>query len=154
NYYGSADPFADTPATFGQRRKLRSAGFRTDAGSVQGRHSLKFGVQYNNWGLSEDFNFGVTDPAFNPVCVTDDGDAVDNPNLMNPASCERLGYTANPDLLPGLVPFDLTRNGRPFIFRDRGTVNDVSFYGQDQINFGRLALNLGLRVQHYSGFST
>ena len=154
NYYGSSDPFADTPATVSQSRKLRSAGFRTDVGSVRGRHSLKFGVQYTNTGLSEDFQFGLTDPEFNPVCLTRGGDPVTAPTLTNPNNCARAGFVANPDILIGLVPFDLTRKGSPFTFRGRDTIQDVAFYVQDQINLGRLNLNLGVRVQHYAGLSS
>ena len=154
NYYGSSDPFADTPATVNQTRKLRSTGFRTDLGSVKGRHSFKFGVQYTNTGLSEDFQFALTDPGFNPVCLTNAGDPITTATLTNPDNCARAGFVANPAILIGLVPFDLTRSGSPFVFRGRNTVNDTSFYAQDQINLGQLNLNLGIRVQHYAGLSS
>jgi hypothetical protein len=154
NYYGSSDPFADTPATINQSRKLRSTGFRTDVASARGRHNIKFGVQYTNTGLSEDFLFGITDPQFNPVCLTRAGDAVTTPGLTNPDNCARAGFVENPSLLPGLVPFDLTRNGSLLNFRARNTIHDVGFYAQDQINLGQLNLNLGLRVEHYAGLSS
>jgi hypothetical protein len=154
NYYGSGDPFADTPATINQTRKLRSSGLRADVSSVKGRHSLKFGVQYTNVGLSEDFVFGLTDPGFNPVCLTKSGDPVTIPTLTNPNNCARAGFVANEALLPGLVPYDLSRKGSPFVFRDRDTIHDTAFYAQDQITLGSLNVNLGVRVEHYAGLAS
>jgi hypothetical protein len=154
NYYGSGDPFADSPATVDQARKLRSTGFRTDVASAKGKHNLKFGVQYTNTGLSEDFLFGLTDPAFNPVCLTKGGDPVTIPTLTDPDTCGKAGFVPNDNLLPGLVPYDLSRNGTLFGFRGRHNINDVAFYAQDQINLGQLNINLGVRVEHYDGLSS
>ena len=61
--------------------------------------------------------------------------------------------TANPNLAPGLVPFDLTRGGSLFHFRDTGKVNEFAFYGQDSVTLGHFTFNYGLRIDQYNGLS-
>jgi len=73
--------------------------------------------------LLENFTFGVTDPEFNPVCIDADGDSAGPPTLVNPNQCVKLGYSANPDLLPGLIPYDLRRGGSLFGFHGTHNVN-------------------------------
>ena len=48
--------------------------------------------------------------------------------MLLPASLIRLsarpsGFIANPSLLPGLVPYDLTRGGSTFVFRGQGNID-------------------------------
>ena len=57
---------------------------------MKGKNNAKFGVQVSHTFLTEGFNFGITDPTFNDP--------------------------ADPAFLPGLLPFDLTRGGKPFLF--------------------------------------
>jgi hypothetical protein len=64
DYYPSRDPFADTPATLAQRRGLTNWGLRADLAMTRGRHNAKFGVQLMQTRLSEEFQLGITDPAF------------------------------------------------------------------------------------------
>ncbi len=153
-YYSSRDPFSDTPITIGQSRRLRSLGFRADIAYVRGIHNLKFGGHFTNTGLSEDFHLGVTDPAFNAVCLDQGGDPVTKPTLLDPDDCADAGFKGNPDLQPGLIPFDLTRGGALFGFRGRADINQGGFFVQDQITLHSLTIHAGLRVDHYSGLST
>ena len=153
NYYPSGDPFNDTPATLAQHRTLTNWGARFDAASVIGRHNLKFGTEIKQTRLGEEFTLGITDFGFNPVCLDAAGDPAGGAGIVNPAACAGAGFAANPALLPGLVPYDLTRGGSLFHFNDTGNVNQAAFYAQDSITLGRLTLNGGLRVDRYDGIS-
>ena len=66
NYYPSRDPFADTPATASQTRFLTNYGVKADISYARGRHDIKFGTQLQQTRLLEDFQFGITDPAYDP----------------------------------------------------------------------------------------
>jgi TonB-dependent Receptor Plug Domain len=74
NYYPSGNPFADgtglipggSSATLNQDRKLTNAGVRTDVSYVKGIHNVKAGVTFQHTFLTENFNFGITDPNFLP----------------------------------------------------------------------------------------
>jgi hypothetical protein len=152
-YYPSADPFFDQPETVSQGRRLTNAGFRTDLNYSKGHHNFKAGVQVTHTSLSENFGFGITDPAANPVCLDGSGNPVLTPTPTDPAGCAGLGFTANPDLQAGLVPFDLTRGGTLLRFKDAGGINQQAFYAQDTISYGNLTANLGLRADHYDGLT-
>jgi hypothetical protein len=154
DYYPSRDLFADTPATVAQSRRLRSGGIKSDVAYAHGVHNLKAGVQFSNWGLSEDFRFGITDPAFNPVCLAPDGSPVTAPTPIDPGACTAAGYVANPDVQTGLIPFDLTRGGTLLAFRGLHDINEISFFVQDQITYHGLSISPGLRVDHYAGLAT
>jgi hypothetical protein len=153
-YYGSRDPFNDTPATQSQARQLLNWGVKADIAMTSGRHQFKAGMDLKQTRLRENFQFGVTDDTFNPVCVNDDGNAAGPDTLLNPAGCGKLGLLPNPNFNPGLLPFDLTRGGAPLTFHGTGNVNQEAFYIQDQINFGNLLLTPGLRFDHYDGIGT
>ncbi len=154
NYYPSADRFADQPETVNEDRRLTNSGFHIDLSHVKGRHNVKLGVQYSHTALAEHFQFAVTDPTVNPVCLDSSGNPVTTPALTNPGACAGAGFAPNPALNPGLVPFDLTRGGNLLNFRDNGAINQAGLYGQDNITLGNLNLMLGLRVDHYDGPTT
>jgi len=122
---------------------------KADIAYVHGRH--KVGTQLMQTRLDENFSFGVTDPDFNAVCVNSAGDPQELPTVTNPANCGRFGFLPNPDLQPGLVPYDLTRGGKLFQFSGNANVNEYAFYVQDAIKFGNLAVQAGLRLDHYAG---
>jgi carboxypeptidase family protein len=156
NYSPSPDMFNDTPATVSQNRGLTSAGVKGDVtytGGVNSVHTLKVGAQFTQTRLDETFGLGITDPTFNPVCLTSAGDAVTTSSLIDSEGCARFGYQPNPNLQPGLVPLDLTRGGSRFTFHDTGNINEVAVYAQDTINWGRLTLSPGLRITRYDGLS-
>lgn len=153
NYYPSRNPFDDTPATLAQDRHLLNYGIRADISAVLGVNNLKVGTEIKQTRLFEDFSLAITDPTFNPICVDANGDAAGPLTVLNPSACAGLGLTANPNLAPGLVAYDLTRGGSFFRFRDSGKINQYAFYGQDSISLGHLTLNLGLRLDQYNGLS-
>lgn len=153
-YFPTADRFSDLSATVGQNRRLNNMGLRSDLSYSRGIHTAKFGGSYWLTRLRETFDLGVTDPSFNPVCLDSIGDAVTDPHIVNPATCTTQGYQPNPDLIPGIVPFDLTRGGRTFPFDQHATVHEAALYAQDSVALGRLSLNGGIRFDRYSGFST
>ncbi|HYX41094.1 MAG TPA: hypothetical protein VE821_05325, partial [Pyrinomonadaceae bacterium] len=94
---------------------------------VNGIHNAKFGVQIQHTLLTENFQFGITDPNFN-----------------DPAS---------PDFLPGLLQFDLTRGGHLFQFHGHTDIKQEAAYAQDNITLHNLTLNLGVRFDNYDGIS-
>jgi carboxypeptidase family protein/TonB-dependent receptor-like protein len=132
-YFPSGDVFADgtgkipggSSATLNQQRKLTNAGIRSDVSYVKGIHNIKAGVTFQHTFLTENFNFGITDPAFN-----------------DPASST---------FIPILAPFDLTRGGSLFAFHGHTDVKQISAYLQDTITKGNWAFNLGLREDLYRG---
>ena len=100
-YYGSRDPFADTPSTQNQSRQLLNWGVKSDLSVTTGRHDLKIGIDTKQTRLLENFGFGITDPTFNPICVDASGNAAGPSTLLDPNQCASLGFTANPNLVPG-----------------------------------------------------
>src|SRR6266540_2267447 len=126
-YFPSADPLSDQTNTLSQQRRLTNTGLRADVAYTKGKHNAKFGAQVSHTFLTEAFQFGVTDPDFN-----------------DPASDA---------FLPGLLPFDLTRGGRMFLFNGHTDVKQAAVYAQDAITLGALALSAGLRFDNYAGIS-
>jgi hypothetical protein len=126
-YFPSANPFADQPLTFGQQRRLNNTGVRADIAYVSGRNNAKFGVQLQHTFLTENFQFGITDPTFNDP--TSEG------------------------FLPGLLPFDLTRGGHQLVFHGHTDIKQEAAYAQDTLTLGQLTLNMGLRFDNYDGLS-
>ncbi|MFL6463472.1 MAG: TonB-dependent receptor, partial [Bryobacteraceae bacterium] len=154
SYYPSRDPFADTPSTQSQSRQLLNYGLRSDLSINKGRHNIKAGVDLKQTRLIESFDFGITDPALNAVCNNANGDPVADPSLRDPNGCEALGYSANQNLQPGLIPFDLSRGGRLFQYRALHNINQFAAYVQDAITLGNLLVNVGLRGDTYYGLTS
>jgi Carboxypeptidase regulatory-like domain len=148
NYYPSDQ---DTPFTASQNRHLLNWGVKSDISTVRGRHNLKIGLDLKQTRLLEEFGFGITDFGFNAVCLDADGSPAGPATLIDPARCASLGFSANPNLQPGLVPYDLTRGGNPFGFRGAKNINQYAFYVQDGITLGNFLLNVGLRGDVYDG---
>ncbi len=126
-YSPSPDRFSDQPLTFGESRRLNNYGVKADVSYVNGRHNVKFGGQVYFTGLTEGFNFGITDPEFN-----------------DPAS---------PDFIPGLLPFDLTRGGQLFGFHGNKTIKQQAVYAQDNLTLGNATILLGVRFDNYNGIT-
>lgn len=152
-YYPSRNQFDDQPGTVAQQRRLTNYGVRAEIGYVHGAHSLKAGVQLMQTRLRENFDFGITDPGFNAVCLDRNGNPLHLPGVTSPAECTNLGFAPNRDLVAGLVPFDLTRGGSLLQFRDTGNINEYGAYIQDSITLGGLVVNGGLRLDRYDGLS-
>ncbi len=154
HYYPSRDVFADTPSTQSQDRSLFNYGIRGDLAISKGRHNIKLGLDIKQTRLNEQFGLGITDPTFNAVCDTASGSPVTDPSIVNPASCAPSGYSVNPNLQPGLIPFDLSRNGHLFNYYATHNINQYGFYGQDAITLGNFLLSLGLRGDMYYGLTS
>jgi hypothetical protein len=126
-YFPSPDPFDDQTITFSQSRRLNNVGIKADLSYVKGRNNAKFGVQFSHTFLDESFSFGITDPEFNDP--------------------------ANPDFLPGLLPFDLTRGGQQFSFRGHTDIKQEAAYAQDNLTLGNATFLLGVRFDNYNGIT-
>jgi hypothetical protein len=153
NYYGSRDPFNDTPVTESQNRFLTNYGVKADVSTVHKRHNLKFGIQIQQTRLLENFSLGITSPEFNPVCLNSSGNALALPGVTDPSQCGAInpGYMANPGLLPGLVPFDLTQGGTPFLFHGADSIDQYALYVTDEIKIGNWTTDVGFRDDEYRG---
>ena len=156
NYYPSANPFADTPISASQNRFLTNYGVKADIAYARGKHDLKVGAQIQQTRLLENFQLGVTDPTYNPVCLDAGGNALLLPGVTDPGQCPTAGssYTANPNLQPGIVPYDLTRGGSLLDFRGKHNINQYAFYISDSIKMGNLTVTAGLRDDKYNGLSS
>ncbi len=154
SYYPSSDLFADLPTTQAQQRQLLNWGVRADVSTSKGRHTLKYGLDLKQTRLLENFQFGVTDPTFNPVCVDADGNAAGPATVLDPNQCGTLGLAANPNLNPGLVPYDLSRGGQLFQYHATGNVNQYAFYVEDTMTAGHFVFTPGFRFDRYDGLST
>jgi hypothetical protein len=156
NYYPSADPFNDTPITVSQNRFLMNYGVKVDLAISHGHHDIKVGTQIQQTRLLENFAFAVTDPNYNPVCLSDTGNPLLAPGITNPADCATAIPNAvpNPNLLPGIVPYDLSRGGTYFNFHGTHNINEYAFYIQDTITLGHLTIDAGLRDDQYDGLSS
>lgn len=152
-YFPSANPFSDLPATMQQHRLLTNIGGKLDLSYVKGIHSVKTGVSISNTPLTEHFTLGLTDPTFNPVCLDHAGNPVTNPALTDPNQCAGAGFQANPNLSPGLVPFDLSRGGRLFAFNGHTDIKEEAAYLQDTLTLGNWMLMAGVRGDRYDGIT-
>jgi hypothetical protein len=156
DYYASSDPFADTPITASQSRFLTNYGLNTDFAYSRGRHNVKVGAQIQQTPLDETFRFAITDPTYNPVCLDANGNALPLPGVLNPAQCLTINptYVANPNLQPGIVPYDLTRGGSFFNFHGKHNINQYAIFVTDQFKLGNFTIDAGLRDDQYNGLTS
>lgn len=152
-YFPSANPLDDSPATVAENRHLTNWGAHIDVSYAKGIHNIDVGTELMQHRLNENFGFGITDPALNPVCLAAGGRPVTAPTFANPAQCDALGYVMNPAFSPGLLPYDLTRGGSLFAFTGSANIDEEAVYAEDQIRVKKLTLNLGFRFDNYDGLS-
>jgi len=150
-YSPSANPFSDQTQTLSQQRRLNNVGIKADVAYNHGIHNAKAGLQASHTFLTENFQFGLTDPGFNSPCVNNLGAPIGDPTLTGPKSCNGTVSFANPNYLPGLAAFDLTRGGSQFAFHGHTDIKQEAFYAQDALRLHDLTLNLGLRFDNYNG---
>ena len=150
DYYGSRDPFDDSPATLAQSRSLTNFGARSDLSRVDGRHNWKIGMNVMQTRLDEEFSLGLADGAYNSPCL---GSGSAMPGFTSPSQCAAAGLPPNSNFLSGLLPYDLTRGGRLYEFRGRANINQLALFAQDAIALGDLTLSIGLRFDRYDGLT-
>jgi hypothetical protein len=114
----------DTPVQALSDRTLDNYGANAALNWSTTHHEIKVGGVIKRFPIEERFRFGITDPGLN------DPDAD--------------GY--NPDL----APYDLTRGGTLFDFNAKRTGTYAAGYVQDNLHYGGLTANLGLRYDHNS----
>lgn len=160
DYYPSRDIFNDFPATQSQQRQLLNWGVKADVSSTRGKQTIKYGIDLKQTRLLENFQFGITDPAFNSPCIMPDGVGVPDTALTSSSQCAAAGYqpniASNPNVVgapfnPLLLPYDLTRGGQLFVFHATGNIDQYAGYITDAISEGNWSINLGLRLDYYNG---
>ncbi len=112
----------DTPITADSKRSLDNYGITPSFSWTTGIHEIKVGGVFKAYPIQEFFRFGITDPTFN-----------------DPES---------PDYNPNIAPYDLTRGGSFFEFRDTSTNKYYAAYVQDTIRWNNLTANIGVRYEN------
>jgi hypothetical protein len=129
-YFPSANPLNDQPATLSSHRRLTNAGLKVDLSYVKGKHNIKGGIDVYHTFLSENFSLGITNPLF--------------PSFLD----------SHGNLLPGLAPFNLTvPGGIPFHFVGTTDIKQEAVYIQDNITYRSLSVLAGVRGDNYNGIS-
>jgi hypothetical protein len=113
----------DTPVTTSQARRLGTFTLANRWNRIAGRHTFRAGFDFQRFAARENFNFGITDPAFNEP----------SSEAYNPA----------------LLAHDLTRGGSQFDFGAQGAGRLYSGYGQDSFRLQRFQFTVGLRYDAY-----
>jgi len=156
NYYPSDNPLADKSApnlqnqSIAQDRSLLNAGLHTDVSYVKGIHNVKIGAQYTQTFLNEDDVLGIASNTFNAPCADASGNSV--AGYSNPSECTGA-LSANPNFLPQLLPYDLTRGGGDYTFLGHTDVKELGLYVQDQIKLKNWIFNVGIRGDLYNGLA-
>jgi len=159
NYFPSGNPLADRgPAnlqtsSISQQRTLTNAAFHTDFNYSRGIHTIKAGAQYGQTFLRENDSLGVVDPLyeFSAPCVDASGNPL--PGYSSPAQCPGGAAGQNPNYLPVLASYDLTRNGAYYNYFGHTDVKELGLFIEDQIKTGNWLFNLGIRGDIYNGLT-
>ena len=114
----------DIPVTADLARTLATLSSLNRITWQRGFHQLRAGFDAQRFRLGEAFAFALTDPAINDP--------------------------AGPDFNPNLVPFDLSRGGEWFRFREHGTGQLLALFLHDRVGWRGFTLDLGLRYDRYS----
>jgi hypothetical protein len=171
HYYPSDNPFADfspdlQSTTAGQTRRLTNAGARASVSYAKGIHNIKIGLQYEQTLLTEKDTFGLVDPTANAPCLNADGSPDTSPTLTDPNACPGGAANQNPNFIPILGCYDLTRTA-PLPASDGCTgstsgtygyfghadIREFALYAVDTINIHNWTFNLGLRFDKYDGIA-
>ncbi len=157
NYFPSGNPLADLGPTnlqtssISQNRTLTNAAVHADFNYSKGIHTFKAGAQYGQTFLRENDSLGVVDATYNSPCVDVDGNSL--PGYSDPTACDGVMSFQNPNYLPVLAPYDLTRGGGFFNYFGHTDVKELALYVEDQIKAGNWLFNLGFREDVYNGLT-
>ncbi len=158
NYYPSGNPLADLgppnlqTSSIAQNRTLTNTGIHSDISYAKGIHTFKGGLQFSHTFLRENDDLGVVESIYNSPCVDVTGNPL--PGFADPSQCTASGVAANPNYLPVLAPYDLTRDGGFYTFNGRADIKETALYVEDQIKAGNWQLSLGIRGDIYNGLSS
>jgi hypothetical protein len=157
DYYPSGNPLADLgpsnlqTSSISQYRTLTNTGVHGDYSYVKGIHNLKIGAQYEQTFLREHDDLGVVDSTYDSPCVDVDGNPL--PGYASQSGCNGVTSFPNPDYLPVLAPYDLTRGGAFYDYFGHTDVKEMAVYIEDEIKAGNWDFNLGLREDLYNGLT-
>ncbi len=157
NYYPSANPLADKgpinlqTSAISQYRTLTNAAVHSDFSYVKGMNNLKVGAQYGQTFLNENDSLGVVNAIYNAPCVDVNGNPL--PGYSGAAACNGVVSFQNPNYLPVLAPYDLTRGGTLYNSTGHTDIKELALYIEDQIKAGNWLFNLGLREDLYNGLT-
>jgi hypothetical protein len=157
NYFPSGNPLADLgPAnlqtsSISQIRTLNNVAAHADYSYVKGISTLKVGAQYGQTFLRESDTLGVVDNTYNAPCADANGNPL--PGYSSPADCGTAAVQPNPNYLPVLAPYDLTRGGSSYYSFGRTDVKELALFIEDQLKMGNWVANLGLRGDIYNGLT-
>lgn len=115
----------DTPVVIASDRTLNNYGIAPAFSWTNTNNEVKIGLNLKRYPIKEKFSFGITDPGLNDPSV---------PDAYN----------------PNIAPYDLTRGGHLFSFNGSKTGSYNAAYIQDNIKFGNLTANLGVRYERNS----
>jgi outer membrane receptor protein involved in Fe transport len=113
----------DTPVTAAQDRRLSTWTGSVRYSRAMGRHALVGGAEVRRFPVDEFFTMGITSPTFNAP--------------------------GTPGFNEALLPYDLTRGGSPFVFRESRAGTQVSAFVDSKLSLGDVTLSLGLRHDEY-----
>ena len=158
NYYPSANPLADLgPAnlqtsSISQNRTLMNTAAHSDFSYVKGIHNIKVGAQYGQTFLRERDGLGIVDATYNSPCVSlVTGNPI--PGYSSLPQCPGGLAGQNPNYIPILAPYDLTRSGTLYNYFGHADVKELALYAEDEIKLGNWDFNLGLREDVYNGLT-
>ncbi|MGB6973259.1 MAG: TonB-dependent receptor [Terracidiphilus sp.] len=156
-YYPSVNALADLgPAnlqtsSIEQNRTLFNTGIHSDLTYTHGIHDVKAGLEYEQTFLREHDALGVADATLNAPCVDANGNPL--PGYSDPSDCAADEVMVNPNYLPVLRPYDLTRGGDSYTYFGHTDVKELALYGEDEIKAGNWDFNLGMRGDLYNGLT-
>jgi Carboxypeptidase regulatory-like domain len=157
NYFPSGNPLADLgppnlqTSSISQIRTLLNTAVHSDLSYSKGINNIKIGAQYGQTFLRESDSLGVVDSTYNAPCVDADGNPI--PGYSDPSQCPGGAAGQNPNYLPVLAPYDLTRAGTFYNSVGRADVKELALYIEDQIKAGNWNFNLGMRGDLYNGLT-
>jgi hypothetical protein len=114
----------DTPVTASQARHLSTVTFANRFNKLMGPHTIRAGADVQYFPISEYFLMAITSHSFN--------------------------VPGDPGFNDGLLPYDVTRGGGPFVFHDKRSGVLASGFVQDSIKWGRFVFAPGIRYDDYS----
>ena len=158
NYYPSGNAFADLgpsnlqTSSISQYRTLTNTGIHSDLSYAKGIHTVKAGATYEQTFLREHDNLGIVSNLYNSPCMDPTtGDPL--AGYADPSQCPYGKAGQNPNYLPVLAPYDLTREGSFYAYFGHTDVKEMALYVEDSIKWGNWTANLGIRGDLYNGLA-